>query len=91
MDVRRIFIILRMYFVYIIRDEKNNFYKGFAEDLEKRLHQHRSGLNKSTSKSKLWELVYTESFEKIEEAVKREKYFKSAAGRRFIKFKLNLR
>ncbi len=35
-----------------------------------------------------FELVYFEKFETDQEAIAREKYFKSAAGRRFLKKKL---
>jgi putative endonuclease len=35
-----------------------------------------------------FELVYFEEFETEKEAMVREKYFKSAAGRRFLKMKL---
>jgi putative endonuclease len=35
-----------------------------------------------------FEMVYYESFDTQEEAVKREKYFKSSAGRRFLKNKI---
>jgi len=35
-----------------------------------------------------FEIVYTESFATREEAIKRELYFKSAAGRRFLNLKL---
>jgi putative endonuclease len=36
-------------------------------------------------------LVYFEEFQTREEAIKREKYFKSAAGRKFLKSKLGAR
>jgi putative endonuclease len=36
-----------------------------------------------------FEMVYFESFETRGEAIVREKYFKSAAGRRFLKSKLD--
>jgi putative endonuclease len=35
-----------------------------------------------------FQLVYFESFETKEEAILREKYFKTAAGRRYLKTKL---
>ena len=35
-----------------------------------------------------FELVYFEKFETEQEAIARERYFKSAAGRRFLKKKL---
>ena len=36
-----------------------------------------------------FKLVYWEDFDSREDAIKREKYFKSAAGRKFLKTKLN--
>ena len=32
-----------------------------------------------------WEIVYYETFETIHEAISREKYFKSSAGRKYLK------
>ena len=34
-----------------------------------------------------WTVIYTEEYDSLEEARRREKYLKSAAGRRFIKKK----
>jgi putative endonuclease len=79
-----------MFFVYIIQDDSNKLYKGFTNNLERRIHEHNTGGTKTTSKSKNWKLIYSETFEEKNDAIKREKYFKSAAGRRFIKIKLNL-
>ena len=78
------------YFVYIIRsDRKESLYKGQTESLDKRLAQHNAGKVKSTKSGVPWRIVYTEAFKTREEALAREKYFKTAAGRRFIK-KLNI-
>jgi len=38
-----------------------------------------------TKIANLWKIIYFESFETLEDAIKREKYFKTAAGRRFLK------
>jgi len=35
-----------------------------------------------------FEIIYYESFSTIDEAIKREKYFKTSAGRRFLKTKI---
>jgi len=35
-------------------------------------------------------IVYFEEFETREEAIKREKYFKTAAGRKFLKNKISV-
>lgn len=63
----------------------NRFYKGSCKDLNKRLEQHNSGDTTSTRPFIPWSIIYSEEFETRKEALKREKYFKSAAGRRFLK------
>lgn len=79
-----------MFYTYILKCASDgSLYKGHTKDLEKRLKEHNSGKSDYTSRKGPWEIVYFEEFQSLEKAVKREKYFKSAAGRRFIK-KLNL-
>ena len=59
---------------------------GMTTDLERRLKEHNNaGKTKSTKSKKSWKVIYTESFIDAKEARAREKYFKSAAGRRFRK------
>jgi putative endonuclease len=78
------------YYIYILRSKKDgSFYKGFTNDLSRRLHEHNSGKSQFTSSKIPWELIYWEEFNTKAEAIYREKYLKSAAGRRYIK-KLNL-
>ncbi len=77
-----------MYFAYVIKNENGDLYKGHTEDIERRVEEHNSGATKTTRKSDSWKLAYCEEFKTREEAIKREKYFKSAAGRRFLKSKL---
>lgn len=74
-----------MFIVYILRDTQGKMYKGMTADLPKRLIGHKTGNTRSTRNMKDIEVVYQETFETSEEARKREKYFKSAAGRRFLK------
>ncbi len=50
-----------------------------------RLKQHNGGMTQSIKNNAPFEIVYFEEFTTREEAIKREKYFKSAAGRRFLK------
>ena len=73
-----------MYFVYVIESEGVQ-YVGMTTDLVRRLKEHNAGKNKSTKSKKSWKVIYTESFIDAKEARAREKYFKSAAGRRFRK------
>ncbi|MCC7402058.1 MAG: GIY-YIG nuclease family protein [Chitinophagaceae bacterium] len=75
-----------MYFAYVLKSIHHDYYyKGHCEDLEKRLAQHNSGMTDSIRPYIPFKLVYSEQFQTREEAIAREKYFKSAAGRRFLK------
>ncbi len=65
------------------------FYKGHCQNLEVRLKEHNSGMTESIRKYIPFEISYYEQFKTREEAIKREKYFKTAAGRRFLKQKLS--
>jgi putative endonuclease len=73
-------------YVYILKSI--NFlktYVGHTSDINLRLIQHNAGYSKYTSKYKPWKIIYTEIFPDSIVARKREKYLKSAVGRRWIK------
>jgi putative endonuclease len=78
-----------MYFAYVLKSiEHDYYYKGHCHDLEKRLQQHNSGMTESIRPYIPFQIVYFEEFEMEQEAIGREKYFKSSAGRRYLKKKL---
>jgi len=80
---------INMFFAYIIKSgEFNYYYKGHTSNLEKRLGEHNSGMTKSIKKYAPFILVYIEQFETEKEAIEREKYFKTAAGRRYLKSRI---
>jgi putative endonuclease len=80
-----------MYYAYVIRSVDFDFlYKGHCADLETRLKQHNYRMTKSIKKYAPFVIAYSESFETLPEAIKREKYFKTAAGRRFLKSMLGI-
>jgi putative endonuclease len=80
-----------MYYTYVLKSENKYFYyKGHCQDLEIRLKQHNSGFTQSIKPYIPLKLVYFEKFETREEAIKRQKYFKSAAGRKFLKTKIEV-
>jgi len=79
-----------MFYVYVIKNGKGDLYKGHTENLQRRILEHNNGKTKSLRKAKDWQLQYKEEFETREEAIQREKYFKTAAGRKFLKQKLTL-
>ena len=78
-----------MYIVYILQDTSGEMYKGMTNNLERRLTEHISGQARSTRHLKEIRVVYTESFPDRTSARIREKYFKSAAGRKFLKTKIS--
>jgi putative endonuclease len=74
------------YFVYVLFSPQfKRLYKGQTQNLQNRLKEHNDGKVKSTKPYRPWEIIFTEEFNLREEAVSRERYFKTAAGRRFLK------
>jgi len=77
-----------MFYVYIIKSVKDNrWYTGQTKDLQHRLFEHNSGkgLVRYTKRKGPWELIYNEEYSTRSEAMLREKYLKTGAGRDFIK------
>ena len=78
------------YFVYILKSlEYDKTYIGITNDLDRRLKEHNSGKAIYTRKYLPWKLIYQEELANRLEARQREKYLKSAAGRKKIKLILN--
>jgi putative endonuclease len=79
------------YSVYVLQsliDHKH--YVGLSSDVRKRLKMHNFGKVKSTKGRRPLILIYQEEVGTLSETRKREKYFKSAAGRNFLQH-LNLK
>jgi len=75
-----------MFYAYVLKSVDNDYYyKGHCQNLEKRLEQHNSGMTESIRPYIPLRIVYSEEFETEKEAILREKYFKTSAGRRFLK------
>jgi putative endonuclease len=74
-----------MPFTYIIYSKKiNKYYIGACTDLQRRLYEHNIGHSKFTSTGTPWELKYSEEFETLQEAKKRELEIKKKKSRRYI-------
>ncbi len=56
-----------------------------TSNIQKRITYHNNGKVKSTKSKIPWKIVYNETAINREDARKREKYLKSAAGRKFRK------
>lgn len=78
-----------MYYVYALQSQKDgNFYVGFADDLRQRIAKHNSGEVRSTKHRLPLELVYYEASRNKSDALHRERYLKTAYGKRYLKTRL---
>ena len=76
--------------IYILQSaDSQKTYTGSTSDLYRRLYEHNSGQSRYTKDFAPWHIIYAEEFTSVTDARKREKYLKSAAGRRFLK-KMNI-
>lgn len=58
-----------MFFTCVLKSSKDGrLYKGYTNDLERRLNEHNNGYNRSTKYYRPWELVYYEELDTIEDA-----------------------
>ncbi|MFZ1979233.1 MAG: GIY-YIG nuclease family protein [Bacteroidota bacterium] len=77
------------YYTYVLRSLKDgNLYVGFSSNLINRLQAHNAGLVHSTKSRIPFELIYWEGCLNRTDATKREKYLKTAWGKRYIKNRL---
>lgn len=77
------------YYVYILRNEKGEFYKGSTDDLKKRILDHNAGRVRSTKNGKPWNLIYYEAFISKKIARREELFLKTGKGRERLKHILN--
>lgn len=77
-----------MFIVYVLQDQVGRLYKGVTNDLTRRLAEHRGGQTRSTRHLVNLQVIYTEEYPDFAIARRRELYFKSAAGRRYLKKKI---
>lgn len=79
----------RMFYTYVLKSSLDNkLYVGFSTDLKKRFDQHTKGLVDSTKLRRPLELVYYEACLNKENAIQREKFFKTGFGRRYLKTRI---
>jgi len=67
-----------VYILYSLKNQRN--YTGYTSNLIERIKSHNIYGKGSTAMHRPWIVVYTEFFETKEDALKREKYFKSGRG-----------
>jgi len=74
-----------MFYVYILKNKKDQIYIGHTQDITKRLIEHNSGCSGYTKNKGPFEIIYKEIYNTRSEAIKREKRLKSGQGREWIK------
>jgi putative endonuclease len=78
------------YSVYVLFSEKDRIlYIGFSSDIEKRISKHNEGGVLSTRSRRPLKLIFIEYYLFKKDAMDRENYFKTTAGKRAIKLMLH--
>jgi putative endonuclease len=77
------------YWVYVLENEAGRWYIGQTNNLEARIERHNSQKVRSTKNRGFWNIIHKEKFGTRSEALKREEYLKSGAGRKLLKKLLN--
>lgn len=71
---------------YVLQSLKDHkFYIGSSSDLKERLTDHFHGKVKSTSFRRPFKLIFCEFFVSKKDALRREDYFKTTAGKKSLK------
>lgn len=77
---------MNFYYIYILKSKKDGMlYTGYTNNLKRRLEEHNKGLVPSTKNRTPLNLIYFEGCLSQKDATKREKYLKSAWGKRYLK------
>ena len=77
------------HYVYVLRSAADgNLYTGFSSNLQHRMKDHAEGRVPTTTGRRPLELIYYEACRSRADATRREKYLKSAWGKRFLKSRL---
>jgi putative endonuclease len=78
-----------VFYVYVLHSVADGgLYIGYPADLRRRLGEHKRGAARATSYRGPWRLAYYEAYVEQADALGREKYLKSGAGRKFLKSQL---
>ncbi|MFA6253319.1 MAG: GIY-YIG nuclease family protein [Patescibacteria group bacterium] len=78
-----------LFYTYVLKSKKDNkLYVGYTDNLNKRIQKHNDGKVESTKNRRPFTLLYFEACLDKYKAIKREKYFKTGFGRRFLKSRI---
>jgi len=78
-----------MYFVYVLKSRKDSLlYVGFTDNVEARFLRHQAGEVPATKFRRPLELIFFEAYTMRSDALRRERYFKTAKGKTALKLML---
>ncbi|MCC5840433.1 MAG: GIY-YIG nuclease family protein [Opitutales bacterium] len=81
---------IRYHYVYVLRScSDSRFYVGLTNEIARRLKEHNDGKVPSTRGRIPFELVYWEGCLNRHDAARREKYLKTAWGKRYLKTRIS--
>ena len=79
----------QFFYAYVLRSlSDGQFYTGYTDNLKRRLAEHQAGRVNATQNRLPVELVYYEACRTQTDATRREKYLKTAWGKRYLKSRL---
>ena len=74
------------YCVYVLKSQQDgNLYIGFTTDLHRRLTEHIHGQSDATAPRRPFDLIYCEYHAAKGDALRREGYFKTSAGKKALR------
>ena len=77
---------MKYFYVYILQSKRDKrLYIGFTDNVFNRLIQHNSGKVPSTKPRIPFDLIFFEAYANKYDALRREKYFKTAKGKTTIR------
>lgn len=76
---------MKLYYTYVLQCADGKHYIGSSSDIEQRVKEHANGDVPSTKSRRPVPLAYYEVCSSKTLALKREEYFKTGFGRRFLK------
>ena len=68
---------MKQYYVYIMTNRSGTLYTGVTNNLQRRVHEHRSGsIPGFTERYRIMHLIFCETTSNVKEAITREKQIK---------------
>ncbi|OGE86520.1 MAG: excinuclease ABC subunit C [Candidatus Doudnabacteria bacterium RIFCSPHIGHO2_02_FULL_46_11] len=78
------------FYTYVLQNAENkSIYVGYTSNLKRRLEEHETNHLFTNKFRQPFKLIYYEACIKMVDAKRREKYFKTTQGKRFLTIRLN--